>query len=141
MSRRVLAVLILSSSIVALALASFAGCGGGADATDIFNIDPRVGATQGAQPVKILGQGFKTDIGYTVYFGLKKADSVTILDENTLVAMTPQTPDSGDVDVMIRADDGPAWRVTKGYRYEDMGGNVMEGVGREGANHAKKQNY
>lgn len=138
--RRTVVLATLASSVLAIGVASFAGCGGG-EQTDIFDINPRAGATQGAQPVKILGQGFQTDIGYTIYFGLKKADNVTILDDHTLVAMTPQTDQTGDVDVMIRADDGPAWRVTKGFRYEDMGGSVMEGVGQEGATHAKKQNY
>jgi len=141
---RSLALLTLTSSAIALTVAVFAGCGG-SQPTDVFDVNPRAGATQGGQPVKIMGQGFHTDIGYTVYFGLKKADNVTILDDHTLVAMTPQMEQPGDVDVMIRADDGPAWRLSKGtapaFRYEDMGGNVMEGVGREGADHAKKQNY
>ena len=139
MSRRALVLVTLTSTILAIGVVAFAGCGGG-EQTDIFDVNPRVGATQGAQPIKILGQGFQTDIGYTVYFGLKKADNVTILDEHTLVAMSPQMEEAGDVDVMIRADDGPAWRITKGFRYEDMGGNIMEGVG-TGAGQAKKQNY
>ena len=126
--RRTLALVTLASTAVAAAVIAFAGCGD-AKNTDIFDVNPRAGATQGGQPVKIMGQGFQTDIGYTVYFGLKKADNVTIADEHTLVAMTPQMEQTGDVDVMIRADNGPAWRITKGFRYEDMSGNVMEGVG------------
>ena len=42
----------------------------------ILDVNPRVGATQGEQPVQILGQNFRQDIGYTVYFGTKKAGQV-----------------------------------------------------------------
>ena len=33
----------------------------------ILDVNPRVGATQGDQPVHIIGKNFRQDIGYTVY--------------------------------------------------------------------------
>jgi hypothetical protein len=84
---------------------------------------------QGEQPIRIGGRNFRSDIGYTVYFGTKKAGSVTILNENELMAATPPGEEPGPVDVTIRADNGPAFRIVEGFAYQDQGGNVMEQVG------------
>ncbi|NOY94758.1 MAG: hypothetical protein GXP55_26570 [Deltaproteobacteria bacterium] len=121
--------LILSVSLSAL-MASAIACGqsSGGD-VEILHMEPRTGALQGQQPVKIGGRNFRTDIGYTVYFGTKKAEQVTILDPETLLVITPQRDEAGDVDVTIRADDGAAFRITNGFHYEDRGGNVVEQMG------------
>lgn len=96
---------------------------------DVHNVDPQAGATQGEQPVKIVGDNFRTDIGYTVYFGQKKSDKVTIMDESTLLVQSPPVDDPGQVDIIIVSDNGPAWKIPQGFKYEDMSGNVMERVG------------
>ncbi|HJL18348.1 MAG TPA: IPT/TIG domain-containing protein [Sandaracinaceae bacterium LLY-WYZ-13_1] len=119
---------------VLLSLAVFAGgavaCGGSEGGElEITNIDPRAGATAGEQTVKITGNNFRRDISYTVYFGNKRAERATILDDHTLVVSTPGSDDPRAVDVIVAADNGPAYRIVEGYRYEDMGGNVMENVG------------
>lgn len=135
--------LVASITLLTGMLATTAmGCGSAAGEPAILNVDPRAGATLGEQPVKILGQNFRTDIGYTVYFGTKRAGSVTILNPETLLAMTPQVDNPGPVDITIRADNGPAWRISKAFRYENMGGNIVEGLGEHtGPSSAKKQNY
>jgi hypothetical protein len=105
-----------------------AGCGAGAGGELVVtNLEPRVGATQGEQPVRVVGSNFRQDIGYTVYFGAKRATQVTIMDDSTLLVATPQH-ESGAVDVVIAADDGPAFRIVNGFTYADQGGNVMEQV-------------
>ena len=116
-----------------LALVGLGACGGseGGD-LEVTNINPRAGATSGEQAVQILGNGFRQDIGYTVYFGTKRSERATILDEHTLVVATPMMDDPGAVDVVIAADNGPAYRVANGFTFEEQGGNVMEQVG-EGA--------
>jgi hypothetical protein len=121
--------LILSISLSALMATAFA-CGesSGGD-VEILHMEPRTGAIQGRQPVTIGGRNFRTDIGYTVYFGTKQAEQVTILDPETLRVITPQSSEAGDVDVTIRADDGAAFRITNGFHYEDVGGNVVEQMG------------
>lgn len=105
------------------------GCGEEGGDMAIADVQPRSGATAGEQPVKISGANFRTDIGYTVYFGNKKAGSVTILDPETLLVTTPQREEPGPVDVTIRADNGPAFKIAQAFRYEDMGGSVVEGLG------------
>jgi hypothetical protein len=109
-------------------LGPLAGCKTGGDVA-ILDIDPKVGHTQGDQYVKIVGKNFRQDIGYTVYFGTKKSAQVTIVDPETLLATTPAGAKVGTVDVMIRADDGNAFRIPQGFKFEDMGGNVGEGTG------------
>lgn len=95
----------------------------------ILDINPRVGHTQGEQPVRILGKNFRQDIGYTIYFGTKKTSSVTIRDPETMEVVTPAGMDKGKVDIMIRADDGNAFRIAQAFTFEDMGGNVVQGLG------------
>jgi hypothetical protein len=125
-----------------LALALGAGaCGGGGEGgeLEITNIDPRVGATAGEQPVQIRGNHFRQDIGYTVYFGKHRSGRATILDEHTLVVSTPSTNEAGTVDVVVAADNGPAFRIRQGFRFEDMGGNVMERVGNATSGHGQER--
>lgn len=99
---------------------------------EIHNIQPRAGATAGEQPVMITGANFRQDIGYTVYFGATRAGQVTIMDDTTLVVATPHH-DPGVLDVVVAADDGPAYKIVGGFEYTEQGGNVMEQVGEPGA--------
>jgi len=109
-------------------LGPLAGCKGGGNVA-ILDIDPKVGHTQGDQYVKILGRNFRQDIGYTVYFGTKKSSQVTIVDPETLLATTPAGTKVGTVDVLIRGDDGNAFRIPQAFKFEEMGGSVVEGIG------------
>ncbi len=128
--------LLLRASVV-LSLLGAAACDKGGGEVAILDMDPKVGATQGDQPVKLIGQNFRQDIGYTVYFGTKKASSLTIFDPETLLVTTPAGVEAGTVDVMIRADDGAAWRLPKAFEFKEMGGSVVEGMGK--AAEAKKK--
>jgi hypothetical protein len=124
-------------TVVLPALAAVS-CKGGGDVT-ILDISPKVGHTQGDQYVKIVGKNFRQDIGYTVYFGTKKSGQVTIVDPETLLATTPSGAKTGPVDVMIRADDGNAFRIPGGFKFEDMG-NTGDGTGVGGVNKKEKGN-
>ena len=104
----------------------------------VFNIEPRAGATAGEQPVRITGANFRQDIGYTVYFGATRAPQVTIMDDTTLLVATPQH-DQGAVDVVVAADNGPAFRIVQGFSFSDQGGNVMEQVGEPGATQGEER--
>jgi hypothetical protein len=132
---------ILSAGILGLAVLLSAGCGGeeGGDMV-VTNLDPRAGATQGQQRVRVIGQHFRPEVGYTVYFGNKRAPATSVLDSTTLLVTTPQRDESGPVDVVIVADNGPAYRISAGFQYEDMGGNVMEHVG-EAAGSSSEDRY
>ncbi len=105
---------------------SAGACKGGGDMA-ILDIDPKLGHTQGDQYVKIVGKNFRQDIGYTVYFGAKKSGQVTIVDPETLLATTPSGLKAGTVDVLIRADDGNAFRLPQSFKFEDVGPDTAPG--------------
>jgi len=95
----------------------------------VLDVDPKVGHTVGDQPVRIIGRNFRQDIGYTVYFGATKAESVTILNPETILVTTPDRTDEGKVDITIRADDGAAFRIKEGFEFKEMSGSVVGGLG------------
>jgi hypothetical protein len=117
-----------------LALALFSsltssGCKKDPNDMALTDLEPRAGAMQVEQSVTITGN-FRTDLGYTVYFGTERAQRVSVRDESTLVAVSPTTETPGTVDVMIIADNGPAFKIFDAYTYQGSGGgNVMEHVG------------
>ena len=106
------------------------GCGSDGKMA-VTGVNPRAGHIAGDQTVEIQGKNFRTDIGYTVYFGNAKAKTVSIRGPEALVAITPQAP-VGTVDITVRADDGNAFLLKQAFKYEDMGGSVVEGLGTTG---------
>jgi len=102
----------------------------------VVGLNPRAGHVAGDQTVQILGKNFRTDIGYTVYFGNAKAKAVTIRNPEAIIVTTPSNPE-GTVDVTVRADDGNSFLLKQAYKYENMGGSVVEGLGQAGENKNK----
>lgn len=94
----------------------------------IDSLEPDHGGVQGEQPVTIRGD-FRTDIGYTVYFGTTRADHVSVRDEHELVALAPRHERPGKVDIIVIADTGPGFRMKEAFLYQEAGGNIMEHVG------------
>lgn len=94
----------------------------------VTGINPRAGHLAGDQRIEIQGKNFRSDIGYTVYFGNSKAKGVTIRGSESLLVTTP-SGEAGPTDVTVRADDGNAFRLKQAFTYEDMGGSVVEGLG------------
>lgn len=128
---RLLAPVLTLAMVVLLAFAGLTGCEDDGKMA-VTGINPAAGHIGGDQTVQIAGKHFRTDIGYTVYFGNAKAGSVSIRNTETLVVTTPQG-EVGTVDVTVRADDGNAFRMKQAFKYEDMGGNVVEGLGENAA--------
>jgi len=95
----------------------------------VSSIDPDVGPLRGRHPVRVHGQNFRSDIGYTVLFGNRKADSVTILDQSTLMVTPPESPWAGQVDVTVRTDTGASFRIEKGFRYAELSSSIVEKLG------------
>ena len=120
---------LLSLFVSALFVLPLAGCGESGGEMEILNVDPRNGPTRGEQPVKILGENFRTDIGYTVFFGNQKSPTVTIIDPQTMVATAPPYEQEGRVDITIRADDGQAFRISDVFDYQEISGGVVERLG------------
>lgn len=120
----------LSASIalsVCLSLGLVA-CDDGGGEISFLNIDPPNGATQG-RPIKIEGRNFRTDIGYTVFFGTKRSPQVTLIDPETMVVMAPQVEEAGRVDITVRADDGDAFIIHDAFEYQAVAGGIVDRMG------------
>jgi hypothetical protein len=118
-----------------LAALPLLGCEGSKEMT-IKGLSPQTGHVAGDQTVEIQGENFRTDIGYTVYFGQSKAKAVTIRSKEALAVTTP-SGEKGPVDVTVRSDDGNAFKLKQAFKYEDMGGSVVEGLGTTGQTQKK----
>jgi hypothetical protein len=99
---------------------------------EIYDINPRRGTSAGEQAVQIVGANFRPDLGYMVYFGSERAGQVTILDPHTLLVATP-AHDVGTVDVVVAADDGPAYRIVGGFSFDEGAGGTYEDLGETGS--------
>lgn len=97
----------------------------------ITGINPRAGHIAGDQTVEIQGKNFRMDIGYAVYFGKAKAANVTIRSAEAIMVTSP-SGSPGPVDVTVRPDNGAAFVLKQAFTYEDMGGSVVEGIGKPG---------
>lgn len=87
------------------------------DAMKVKRVHPNWASLRGDEDVRIEGEGFRTDIGYSVYFGTQKALSVMVEGPTALVATTPGVDDPQEVDVRIEADNGKTFLLKKAFRY------------------------
>jgi hypothetical protein len=111
-------ILLVAASVLASVFVAACGDEGGEIA--ILDVEPRQGGLIGDQPVQIKGVNFRPDIGYRVYFGNRKATSVTVINPETLLVVTPERQETGPVDITVLADNGPAFSVSGGFAYVDM---------------------
>lgn len=78
-------------------------------------IDPSQGPMSGGQEVTITGTGFVQDT--KVSFGGKVAEEVKFVDETTLKAKTPSSPQIGKVIVEVTNPDGKSSKLAEEYSY------------------------
>jgi hypothetical protein len=120
-----LSALLALGALLSLGLVA---CGDGGGEVAILNIDPPNGATQG-RPIKIEGRNFRTDIGYTVFFGTQRSAQVTLIDPETMVVLAPQVEEPGTVDITIRADNGDAFIIHDAFEYQAVAGGIVDRMG------------
>lgn len=89
------------------------------EAASVRRVYPNFSSLRGDEDVRIEGSGFRTDMGYTVYFGTQRAPSVMVEDDSVLVATTPGVDAPREVDVRIVADNGKTFLLKKAFRYVD----------------------
>lgn len=97
------------------------GCSAGGE-PGITNVEPRQSPASGEQPVRIHGHDFRTDIGYTVYFGSERSEEVFIEGPESIVAVAPRADKAGPVDIYVMSDDGAAWVIKKAFEYKEAAG-------------------
>lgn len=118
----------LLALVAIVALPLLAACKKDPNDMAILDLSPRAGQMQVEQAVTITGN-FRTDLGYTVYFGTVKANRVSIRNETTMVAVSPTSERPGPVDITIIADNGVAYKIASAYAYEGAQGAGWENVG------------
>ena len=106
-------------ALAALAALALSACESGGDMM-ILDLEPKKGHTQGEQPVRIIGKNFRQDIGYTIYFGNKKAPQIALRNPETIDVTTPTGMSPGTVDISVRADDGNAFKIVQAFTFEEM---------------------
>ncbi len=125
MSRRTLGTLRAGSLTAAFFSVFCVACEGDGQMA-ITGLNPRTGHVAGEQKIEIQGKHFRSDIGYTVYFGNAKAKNVTIRGTESLVVTSP-SGEKGITDVTVRADDGNAFLLKQAFTYEEGGKAVSAG--------------
>ena len=112
--------------MLGFAVGVVAGCTEKSTAMSFNSVDPDFGGLQGGKSVRVQGSGLRLDIGYTVYFGKAVSPQVSILNDSTLLAVTPRRATPGMVDVIVRADSGPVFRIENGFKYiNQAAGNLL----------------
>lgn len=104
-----------------LALSSLSSCNKDGE-TVFIDIEPRQGVVSSDQQVKIEGRHLRPDLGYTVYFGSKKASQVVVMGAETLVTVAPAREEPGPVDIIVIADNGEGYRLKQAFQYVEGAG-------------------
>jgi hypothetical protein len=86
--------------------------------TRFTEMSPNTGAYTGGEEIEIRGNNFPRT-GVTVRFGTKEANSVAILSDRLIKAVSPPGDKGTAVDVVLIFDDGRAFILKRGFRYVD----------------------
>ncbi len=83
-------------------------------------INPREGSDEGGTPVTVSGTNFQD--GAAVYFGTNEASSVTFVNANTLIAVTPAArfPGTSVVDVRVVNPDSGSGILPAAFTYQPL---------------------
>lgn len=95
----------------------------------IKDVSPEVGVLAGGEPVEIIGSGFDPNIGFSVYFGMEKAENVVVSSSNKLIVTTPSSAEAKSVDVRIATDDGKEFLLKNAFRYVAKSGMDIRDLG------------
>lgn len=82
--------------------------------TTIISVDPPTGHVLGGEPITILGTGFT--FGTKVLLGGRAAISVEVIDDNTILAVSPDAANPGTIDVHVSNELGVG-TLKDGYTY------------------------
>ncbi len=110
---------------LAIALSLPAACTRRAGEMQVLRVDPNFGGVFGGKSIRIIGRNLRLDVGYTVHFGKRQSPRVSLLNDSTLVAVTPRAVSAGVVDIIVKADHGPSFRINQAFKYIDQGGTLL----------------
>jgi hypothetical protein len=95
----------------------------------VRRLSPAVGVLAGGEPIDILGSGFSSGMGITIYFGAKKADNVVVRGSDKLTVSSPSSDEPKKVDVRIITDDGKEFVLKEAFQYTRKGAMDIRDLG------------
>jgi hypothetical protein len=105
-----------------LLLAAALACGPQAPRLDA--VRPLTGDAKGGAPVHLEGAGFVGRGPAVVYFGMRSARAVVIVDDRLITVVTPEAEALGATDVRVEFADGTALARPQGYDYTSPDGTL-----------------
>ncbi len=106
-------------------LLSFGLLGGcGREAPRIDEIAPLAGDGGGGTTVRLGGAGFVGHGPLVVYFGLRSARAVVIVDDRLITVVTPEAEALGPTEVKVVFADGTELIPTQRYDYTSVDGTL-----------------
>lgn len=81
----------------------------------IGDVQPRSGTPAGGTLITVTGTGFRLNARVTI--DGNPATNLTVVSDTEITAETPAATSSGQVDVVVRNEDGQTDTVARGYRY------------------------
>jgi len=109
----------VSALLLALGLA---GCG--AEALRLDAITPLTGDGGGGTTVRLTGAGFVGRGPVVVYFGMRSARAVVIVDDRLISVVTPEAEALGPTDLKVVFTDGSELTLPQGYSYTSADGQL-----------------
>lgn len=99
-----------------------AGCG--AEAPRLDALTPAAGDGGGGTTIRITGAGFVDHGPLVVYFGMRSARAVVIVDDRLITVVTPEAEALGPTDVKVVFADGSELGAPQGYEYTSIDGTL-----------------
>ena len=87
---------------------------------------PALGDAGGGTRVRLVGAGFVDRGPVVVYFGLRSARAVTIVDDRQITVVTPEAEAFGPTDVRVEFADGTRFERAQAFDYTTVDGKLKE---------------
>jgi hypothetical protein len=110
--------------ILALLLMGLAAPGCGPEAPRLAAIAPLVGDSGGGSTIRLAGSGFVDHGPVVVYFGMRSARAVVIVDDRLITVVTPEAEALGPTDLKVVFADGTELVLPQGYSYTSADGKL-----------------
>ena len=80
-------------------------------------VSPQSGRGSGGEPLRIVGEGFRSHGAPVVYVGPKAAKAVVVQSDRLITVLTPESDGPGVVDVSVRFSDGEVVSYPAAFTY------------------------